>query len=175
MWLESPGTMLCRTLDIERHRRARTRARHPTCIDNSWATPLFQKPIQLGVDLVVHSASKYIGGHSDVMAGAVIDRSASSMLQIFYRAYMLNGGILAPFDALAAAARAAHAAAAHAPASRGGCCGREFLRARMTPCAASSIRRSRRRRSALAASAGGHSPASSASADTADFDDGVRA
>lgn len=98
VWLESPGTMLCRTLDIEAVAGIARAHGALTCIDNSWATPLFQKPITLGVDIVVHSASKYIGGHSDVMAGAVIG-SAELMQQIFERAYMLNGGILAPFDA----------------------------------------------------------------------------
>lgn len=98
VWLESPGTMLCRTLDIEAVAGIARAHGALTCIDNSWATPLFQKPITLGVDIVVHSASKYIGGHSDVMAGAVIS-STELMQQIFERAYMLNGGILAPFDA----------------------------------------------------------------------------
>ncbi|HSK17494.1 MAG TPA: aminotransferase class I/II-fold pyridoxal phosphate-dependent enzyme [Longimicrobiales bacterium] len=98
VWLESPGTMLCRTLDIEAVAGIARAHGALSCIDNSWATPLFQKPITLGVDLVVHSASKYIGGHSDVMAGAVIS-NAELMQHIFERAYMLNGGILAPFDA----------------------------------------------------------------------------
>ena len=98
VWLESPGTMLCRTLDIAALASIAREHGALTCIDNSWATPLFQKPIAHGVDIVVHSASKYIGGHSDVMAGAVI-ASAGIMQQIFERAYMLNGGILAPFDA----------------------------------------------------------------------------
>jgi cystathionine beta-lyase/cystathionine gamma-synthase len=40
-------------------------------IDNSWASPVFQRPLTLGVDLVIHSASKYLGGHSDVVAGVV--------------------------------------------------------------------------------------------------------
>ncbi|HEX2167677.1 MAG TPA: aminotransferase class I/II-fold pyridoxal phosphate-dependent enzyme [Longimicrobiales bacterium] len=98
VWLESPGTMLCRTLDIEAVAGIAREHGALSCIDNSWATPLFQKPITLGVDVVVHSASKYIGGHSDVMAGAVIARD-DLMQQIFERAFMLNGGILAPFDA----------------------------------------------------------------------------
>lgn len=98
VWMESPGTMLCRTLDIEAVAGIAREHGALSCIDNSWATPLFQKPVTLGVDVVVHSASKYIGGHSDVMAGAVIAR-ADLMQQIFERAYMLNGGILAPFDA----------------------------------------------------------------------------
>ena len=67
-------------------------------MDNTWATPLFQKPLSMGIDLVVHSCSKYIGGHSDVVAGAVVG-SASLLEQIFYRAFLLNGGVLSPFDA----------------------------------------------------------------------------
>lgn len=98
VWMESPGTMLCRTIDIEAIAGIAREHGAVTCIDNSWATPLFQKPITLGVDVVVHSCSKYIGGHSDVMAGAVIT-SDRLMRQIYYRAFMLNGGILAPFDA----------------------------------------------------------------------------
>jgi cystathionine beta-lyase/cystathionine gamma-synthase len=69
-----------------------------TCIDNSWATPLFQKPLGMGVDIVVHTASKYLSGHSDVIAGAVISTS-ERMERIFYRAFLLNGGILGPVDA----------------------------------------------------------------------------
>src|SRR5690606_17431758 len=67
-------------------------------IDNSWATPIFQNPLALGVDLVVHSASKYIGGHSDVVAGvvagpkALVDRLRAEL-------YPYVGGRLAPFDA----------------------------------------------------------------------------
>jgi cystathionine beta-lyase/cystathionine gamma-synthase len=98
VWLESPGTMLCRTLDIEAIASIARAHGALTCIDNSWATPLYQKPITHGVDIVVHSASKYIGGHSDEMAGAVVS-GEEIMHQIFYRAFMLNGVILAPFDA----------------------------------------------------------------------------
>jgi cystathionine beta-lyase/cystathionine gamma-synthase len=98
VWLESPGTMLCRTLDVAAVAAAAHEHGAVTCLDNSWATPLFQKPIVHGVDVVVHSCTKYIGGHSDVVAGAVIT-TAGRMRQIFQRAFMLNGGILAPFDA----------------------------------------------------------------------------
>lgn len=98
VWMESPGTMLCRTLDIEAVAGIAREHGAVSCLDNSWATPLFQKPITVGVDVVVHSCSKYIGGHSDVMAGAVIT-SSERMRPIFERAYMLHGGILAPFEA----------------------------------------------------------------------------
>jgi len=97
VWLENPGTMLFRTLDIAAIAEIGKQHGAVTCIDNSWASPLFQKPILHGVDVVVHSATKYIGGHSDVVAGAVIT-TEERMTQIFYRAYLLLGGILHPFD-----------------------------------------------------------------------------
>ena len=97
VWLENPGTMLFRTFDIAAIAEIGKQHGAVTCIDNSWASPLFQKPILHGVDVVVHSATKYIGGHSDVVAGAVIT-TEERMTQIFYRAYLLLGGILHPFD-----------------------------------------------------------------------------
>jgi cystathionine beta-lyase/cystathionine gamma-synthase len=97
IWLENPGTMLFRTLDLAAVADIAKRHGAITCIDNSWASPLFQKPILHGIDIVVHSATKYIGGHSDVVAGAVIT-TEERMTQIFYRAYLLLGGILHPFD-----------------------------------------------------------------------------
>ena len=98
VWLENPGTMMFRTLDLEAIADIARAHGALSCIDNSWASPLFQKPITHGVDIVMHSATKYIGGHSDVVAGAVIT-SAELMDQIYHRAFLLNGGILHPFDA----------------------------------------------------------------------------
>jgi len=98
LWLETPGTMLFRVADIAAITAVARDRGVTTCVDNSWATPLLQKPLALGADVVVHSVSKYLAGHSDVMAGAVIT-SAALLRQIFYRAYMLNGAVLAPHDA----------------------------------------------------------------------------
>jgi len=98
VWLENPGTMMFRTLDLEAIADITRKHGALSCIDNSWASPLFQKPITHGVDIVMHSATKYIGGHSDVVAGAVIT-NAGLMDQIYHRAFLLNGGILHPFDA----------------------------------------------------------------------------
>ena len=97
IFLESPGTMLFREVRIrELADLAKSRGIW-TVIDNTWATPIFQKPINSGIDLVVHSCSKYLGGHSDVLGGVVI--GARELLErIFYSAFLLNGGILAPFD-----------------------------------------------------------------------------
>jgi cystathionine beta-lyase/cystathionine gamma-synthase len=97
-WLESPGTMLFRVLDIEALTAVARERGILTCIDNSWATPLCQKPLTLGADIVVHSCTKYLGGHSDLLAGAVVT-TAERIDELFYRAFLLNGGILAPFDA----------------------------------------------------------------------------
>ena len=98
IWVESPGTMLFRVMDLRALvDLARSRG-ITTVIDNSWSTPLFQKPLTLGVDVAIHSASKYIGGHSDVVAGAVIT-DAGRLERIFYDGYQLLGGALGPFDA----------------------------------------------------------------------------
>ena len=119
IWLESPGTMLMRLLDVRAVAALARERGIVTCMDNSWATPLLQKPIELGIDLVVHSATKYLAGHSDLMGGVLVG-ARERMLDIFNRAYMLNGGILAPFEAWLHAAR--HADAANAAASARGRC-----------------------------------------------------
>jgi cystathionine beta-lyase/cystathionine gamma-synthase len=98
IWFESPGTMLFRTLDVAALVELAGSRGILTGIDNSWATPLFQKPATLGVDLVMHTLTKYVGGHSDVIAGAVAG-PAELLEQIFYRALLLNGGVLSPADA----------------------------------------------------------------------------
>ncbi len=98
IWFESPGTMIFRTLDVAALAELAASRGILTGIDNSWATPLFQKPATLGVDLVMHTLTKYVGGHSDVVAGAVAG-PAEILKQIFYRALLLNGGVLSPADA----------------------------------------------------------------------------
>lgn len=98
VWLESPGTMLFRRLDIAAVAEIARGRGALTVLDNSWATPLFQKPLTLGVDLVVHSATKYLAGHSDLVAGALVG-TADLMRRVFYDALLLNGAPLAPFDA----------------------------------------------------------------------------
>jgi cystathionine beta-lyase/cystathionine gamma-synthase len=98
LYLESPTSWQIEALDLGAL-TARARARGIlTVVDGSWATPVFQNPLALGADLVVHSASKYIGGHSDVVAGvaagsrALVDRLRGEL-------YPYVGGRLAPFDA----------------------------------------------------------------------------
>jgi len=72
LYLESPSSWVMGEQDLRALVALAKRYGVITMIDNSWASPLFQKPLTLGVDIVVHSASKYISGHSDVVAGLVI-------------------------------------------------------------------------------------------------------
>ena len=86
-----------------------------TIIDNSWATPVFQQPLSLGVDMVVHSASKYLGGHSDVVAG-VVAGSKELIGRIRARGLSLSRRQAVALRRLAADPRPAHAAGPHARA-----------------------------------------------------------
>lgn len=98
IYMESPGSMLFRLLPIEDICALAKSRGILTVLDNTVATPLLQKPLTLGVDLVVHSCSKYIGGHSDVIGGALI--GPRDFLQaIFYQSYLLLGAAMAPFHA----------------------------------------------------------------------------
>ena len=72
VWLESPTNPLLEVADVEHIAAEAARAGTAVAVDNTFATPLRQKPLELGADFVVHSASKLISGHSDVILGAVV-------------------------------------------------------------------------------------------------------
>lgn len=98
IYTESPGTMTMNIVDLAAI-AALAKERHiTTIIDNTWATPLFQKPLTLGFDIVIHSCTKYLGGHSDLIAGAVIT-SAARMAEIRDFSHQLLGAVLSPFAA----------------------------------------------------------------------------
>lgn len=71
IYLESPSTGVFRLQDLEAVARLAKARGIVTAIDNTWSTPIWQNPYTMGIDLCVHSASKYMGGHSDIVAGAV--------------------------------------------------------------------------------------------------------
>lgn len=98
LFLESPNTMTFGIQDLAACAELARQHGLITCIDNSCASPLFQQPVRFGIDLVLHSATKYINGHSDVVAG-VICGSKVLIKQIFDRAFMVLGPILSPADA----------------------------------------------------------------------------
>lgn len=98
LYLENPTSL---TFDLQDVRALTTAARHlgiVTILDNSWATPVYQRPVSLGVDLVVHSASKYLSGHSDVVAG-VVAGSTAHVAKLTSLEYAVLGAKLSPFDA----------------------------------------------------------------------------
>ena len=76
-YLESPNSWMMQQQHLSAIARLATAQRVTTIIDNSWASPLFQKPLTLGIDIVLHSASKYISGHSDTVAGVVASSQAN--------------------------------------------------------------------------------------------------
>ncbi len=98
LYLESPTSWIMETHDVAALAALARRHGVITSIDNSWASPIFQQPISLGVDLVIHSASKYLGGHSDVVAG-VVAGSKELIGRVRSEAYPYLGGKLSPFDA----------------------------------------------------------------------------
>lgn len=98
LYLESPTSMMFELQDIGHLTRLAREQGVITTLDNSWATPVFQKPILHGVDLVLHSASKYLGGHSDTVAG-VVAGSAAHVRHINEQTYSSLGGKLSPFEA----------------------------------------------------------------------------
>ena len=98
LYLESPTSWTFDTPDVAALAALARAAGAVSVIDNSWATPVFQRPLALGVDLVVHSASKYIGGHSDVVAG-VLAGSDERVGAVRSGILPYLGGKLAPFEA----------------------------------------------------------------------------
>jgi cystathionine beta-lyase/cystathionine gamma-synthase len=96
-YLESPTSWMFQVHDLAALARVATAAGVLTIADNSWASPVFQQPIALGCDLVVHSASKYLGGHSDVVAGVVAGRR-ELVGKIRREVLPYLGAKLSPFD-----------------------------------------------------------------------------
>ena len=98
LYLESPTSMVFELQDVARLARAARAQGITTVMDNSWATPIFQKPITHGVDLVLHSCSKYIGGHSDTVAG-VVAGSKPLIARINELTHPFLGAKLSPLEA----------------------------------------------------------------------------
>jgi len=72
IWMETPTNPLLRLADIEEHVKLGRAKKVITVVDNTFASPYFQRPLDLGIDVVVHSTTKYLGGHSDVVGGAIL-------------------------------------------------------------------------------------------------------
>lgn len=97
IWLESPTNPTLKISDIETIAKIAKANKILLCVDNTFASPVAQKPIALGADIVIHSATKYLAGHSDLIAGLVVTNSAELGEKIKF-IQNASGAILAPFD-----------------------------------------------------------------------------
>lgn len=98
IYLESPASMTFELQDIKAVATLAKAKRIKTIIDNTWASPLFQKPLAMGIDMEVHSVSKYLGGHSDLVAGVLVGKK-EDVDKIIVNEHALLGGKMAPFEA----------------------------------------------------------------------------
>ena len=98
IYLESPSSAVFSLQDIKKVVALAKKNNIKTIIDNTWATPIFQRPLEMGIDLEIHSCSKYIGGHSDVVAGVAVGKEID-IRSIFDREHAFLGAKLSPFEA----------------------------------------------------------------------------
>lgn len=98
VYLETPNSFTFEQQDIAAVAAIAKAHDAALIVDNSYATPLFQQPILLGADMTIHSATKYLGGHSDALGGVVCG-SRADMEKMFASEYMTIGGVMAPFNA----------------------------------------------------------------------------
>jgi cystathionine gamma-synthase len=99
VWIETPSNPLVRVVDVAAVARLARQAGAWSVVDNTWATPVLQRPLELGADLVMHSTTKYLGGHSDVLGGALVAPAESHPLFTKARAVQQAGGAVpSPFE-----------------------------------------------------------------------------
>jgi cystathionine gamma-synthase len=97
VWIETPSNPLLKVVDLSAIARLAAVAGALTVVDNTFATPYLQRPLELGADLVLHSATKYLGGHSDVIGGLVATRSAQLAERLRFH-QNAAGAVPSPFD-----------------------------------------------------------------------------
>ncbi len=97
VWIETPTNPLLKIVDIEAVVAVARTVGALVAVDNTFATPYLQQPLSLGADLVVHSATKYLGGHSDTVAGAIVTNSAELLERLRFL-QNATGPVPGPFD-----------------------------------------------------------------------------
>ncbi|HYB53837.1 MAG TPA: PLP-dependent transferase [Thermoanaerobaculia bacterium] len=98
VWLESPSNPLMKVTDLAGAIAIARRAGAATIADNTFATPVLQNPIALGADVVLHSTTKYIGGHSDLQGGALVFARRDALYEKAAHARHILGGVASPFN-----------------------------------------------------------------------------
>ncbi len=97
IWVETPTNPMMNIIDIAEMSAVAKKANALLCVDNTFATPFLQNPLDLGADIVMHSVTKYLGGHSDVVMGALVTSNEQIASEI-YRIQNSSGAITAPMD-----------------------------------------------------------------------------
>lgn len=97
LWLESPGNPLMSITDLAACAELAHRRGVLVGVDNTFATPVLTRPLELGVDVVMHSATKYLGGHSDLLGGALVVRDPE-LLKRLYFTQNATGAVMGPFE-----------------------------------------------------------------------------
>ncbi len=97
IWVETPTNPMMNIIDIEAMAHLSKSCGAMLCVDNTFATPFLQSPLDLGADIVMHSVTKYLGGHSDVVMGALVT-SDDAIAQEMYRIQNSSGAVTAPMD-----------------------------------------------------------------------------
>jgi cystathionine gamma-synthase len=98
VWVETPSNPLLKVTDIARAAAIAHEAGALCACDNTWATPVLQRPLELGADLAVHATTKYLGGHSDVLGGAVVARAEDDFFARVRKVQTTCGAVPSPFD-----------------------------------------------------------------------------
>lgn len=98
IWVETPSNPLLKITDIARVSAIARGAGAALAVDNTWATPALQRPLALGADLVMHSTTKYLGGHSDTLGGAIVGRKDGALFGRVRALQRAAGAVLSPFD-----------------------------------------------------------------------------
>ena len=96
-WIESPGNPQMSITDIAAVATIAKRRGILLGVDNTFATPVLTRPLELGADIVMHSATKYIGGHSDLLGGALVVRDKALLDKLYYL-QNATGGVMGPFE-----------------------------------------------------------------------------
>jgi cystathionine gamma-synthase len=99
LWIETPSNPLWTITDIEAVAEIGHAAGAILCVDSTVSTPIFTQPLSLGADIVMHSATKYLNGHSDVIAGALATTQGGTLWNLIKKARMSQGSALGPFEA----------------------------------------------------------------------------
>ena len=98
VWVETPSNPLVRIVDIARLAGLAHSVGARCVVDNTWATPVLQHPLREGADLVMHSTTKYLGGHSDLLGGALVARANDELVERLLLLQKLGGAVPSPFD-----------------------------------------------------------------------------